>query len=71
MEMKIGEVIVKDGNADVIVEIRSDGGCVVVPLETCIARNTVINIDGEYKTIEEIVMERSEDYMNGVEVHEI
>ncbi|GIN22556.1 hypothetical protein [Siminovitchia fordii] len=68
--MNVGEVIIKNGNADVIVEIRSDGGRVVIPLEQYIARNTVVNIDGEYKTIEEILAQRSEDYMNGIKVHE-
>lgn len=68
--MKVGEVNVKDGKANVIVEIRSDGSCTTIPLEKYVMRNTTIKVDGEYLTIEELINERCESYMNGVKVYE-
>lgn len=68
--MKVGEVNVEDGKANVIVEIRSDVSYTTIPLEKYVMRNTTIKVDEEYLTIEELINERCEIYMNGVEVYE-
>lgn len=68
--MNVGEVILENGVAFVILEMDESLVVRTQQLESYIATVTTVDIDGECKTLEEIINERSEVYMNGVTVHE-
>lgn len=68
--MKVGEAIVKNGQAYVITEMVNGFVENKMPLDEYIMNNTTLKVDHECKTIKEIINERCTDYMNGVNVHE-
>lgn len=68
--MNVGDIIVEDGEVNVILEIRSSGDIVTIPLRKHIEKTVVVYFGGEYRTIEEIKRGHCEAYMSGVVVHE-
>ena len=69
--MKAGEVIIENGIAYVITEMRNGKVFTVQSIEEYIASNIYIKIDHETKTIKQWIDSYCTDYMNGAVVYNL
>ena len=69
MTVKIGNVIENKNGLHVITQITNGTVADTEKLEDYIARNALVQEDGEWKTINEVIKERSDMYLkSGIEI---